>query len=266
MPSLILFLKGILIGIGKIIPGVSGSLIAISLGVYENAIEKINHFWQNKKGSFYYLAPLALGILVAILFSSNIILHFLNTYYVYTMTVFIGLIGGTIPTVTKEIKISWSNLFFILLIFGFCFLFTFNLSLQEFTFQNNIINFLFQIFLGFIESFTTIVPGISGTAIFMMLGSYNFVLSLFSNPFSHLFSCFLFGIGFIIGFILLAKLVGNLFLNHRDITWLSILGFLLFSIFSLVLKIIDFITKENFFPILFLFLLSYRVISLTNHE
>ena len=50
-----LILKGILIGIGKIIPGVSGSMIAISLGIYEKLINSINDFFKSPNKNFNFL-------------------------------------------------------------------------------------------------------------------------------------------------------------------------------------------------------------------
>ena len=44
MPYLILFLKGFIIGIGKIIPGVSGSVLAVSMGVYEKSLDYLANF------------------------------------------------------------------------------------------------------------------------------------------------------------------------------------------------------------------------------
>jgi len=43
-----------LIGLGKVIPGVSGSLIAVSLNVYEEAIEAIGHFFNDVKKNIYF--------------------------------------------------------------------------------------------------------------------------------------------------------------------------------------------------------------------
>ena len=51
MNSLILFLKGFIIGLGKVIPGVSGSLLAISLGVYEKSLHAIQNLWKEKRNS-----------------------------------------------------------------------------------------------------------------------------------------------------------------------------------------------------------------------
>ena len=42
-----LIIKGLIIGIGKIIPGVSGSMLAISLGEYENMLSAVNNYFKD---------------------------------------------------------------------------------------------------------------------------------------------------------------------------------------------------------------------------
>lgn len=102
MTSLILILKGFLVGIGKIIPGVSGSLIAFSLGIYEKAIDAINNFFSDLKNNILFLGKIGVGVLIAILVFSKLILYFIDNYYVYTITLFIGLIAGTTPSILKK--------------------------------------------------------------------------------------------------------------------------------------------------------------------
>ena len=69
-----LVLKGIIIGIGKIIPGVSGSLLAISMGLYQKMIDSINYFFDNKRDNFKFLFKIGIGVLISSVFFSNIII------------------------------------------------------------------------------------------------------------------------------------------------------------------------------------------------
>ena len=61
-----LILKGIIIGLGKIIPGVSGSMLAISMGIYQKMIDSINNFFDNIKTNFLFLFKIGLGVLISI--------------------------------------------------------------------------------------------------------------------------------------------------------------------------------------------------------
>ena len=97
-------LKGFIIGIGKIIPGVSGSVLAITLGVYDKSVEYINNFKHNKKESLKYLLPLGIGIIISIIIFSKIITILLDKYYQINMLFFIGLIIGGLPEIIKKVK------------------------------------------------------------------------------------------------------------------------------------------------------------------
>ena len=76
-----LILKGIIIGIGKIIPGVSGSMLAISMGIYQKLIDSVNNFFRYPKENFKFLFKIAIGVIISMVFFSNIILNCLNKYY-----------------------------------------------------------------------------------------------------------------------------------------------------------------------------------------
>ena len=85
------FFKGFIIGIGKIIPGVSGAMLAAIMGVYDKALYYICNFRKNIKESIKYLSPIAVGILLSIILFSKVISICLDKYYVITMFFFIGL-------------------------------------------------------------------------------------------------------------------------------------------------------------------------------
>ena len=78
MQNIKLTLKGIIIGLGKIIPGVSGSMLAFSLGVYEDAINAITNFKNNLKKNILFLSYLGIGIVISILLFSNLLIYLLN--------------------------------------------------------------------------------------------------------------------------------------------------------------------------------------------
>ena len=79
------FLKGIFIGLGKIMPGISGSLIAISLGLYDKLIYTVSEL--KIKENFAFLLKVCLGIIFGIILGSKIMYYLLSNYYLYTMSV-----------------------------------------------------------------------------------------------------------------------------------------------------------------------------------
>ena len=221
---MLLFFKGFLVGIGKIIPGVSGSLLAIRLNIYEDTINIINNLFKNFRNNILYLCKVGLGILLAITLGSNIILFFLDKFYFITTSIFILLIISGIPAIFRETD----NYIFSLISFS---LYLGILYIPRLELFNN------YYFIGFLESFTTIVPGISGTALYMSFGLYEKVLNLFSNMYLLEFNKIIpFGIGFLMGGIILIKFIDYCFKKYRGKTYSVILGLLLGSIVSVIIK------------------------------
>ena len=102
--KLILILKGIIIGAGKIIPGVSGGMLAITLNVYDKGIKAISDFFKDIKGNLIFLSTIGIGILISIISVSKVIKYALDLYYLPTMLLFIGLIIGGIPSIIETAK------------------------------------------------------------------------------------------------------------------------------------------------------------------
>ena len=230
-----LIIKGFFIGIGKIIPGVSGSLIAISLGVYEKAIEAIVTMKKNFKDNIFYLGQLALGLLISIIGFSNLIVFCLDRYYRYTMFLFIGLMMGNIPSSIKEIKKNTKKnyLYFFISILLVIFIYQFQFEKTFFP-EKNLLDFLFVFLIGMLDAVTMIIPGVSGTALFMMLNCYSFVMKLFSNIHQLYLFAFIFGLGSFTGIILTSILVHYLFKKYHETMQMVILGFTVTSFFTLL--------------------------------
>ena len=247
MNYLILFVKGLIIGIGKVIPGVSGSILAISLNVYEKAIDAICNLFSNFRNSFTYLFFLGLGIIISIIFGSKIMLIFLSKYFFITFSIIIGLIIGTIPKYINNIgDFEYKKIFYFIIPFMFIFFFS--------VFKINLlvsVSSITYFIIGLIEAITTIIPGVSSTAIYMSLNIYNLFLNVISNPFNSHFLLFL--IGLAIGVLITSKIINYLFKKYKTETHMVILSFLLSTIIVLIKNI--FLVKEFNF-ILFLIFLS----------
>ncbi len=239
-------LKGFIIGIGKIIPGVSGAMLAITMGVYDKSIYYINNFKSNKKESVRYLLPLAIGIILSILIFSRIITYTLENYYLPTKLFFIGLIIGGIPSIiNKTDKKSHSiTVVSFLLFFSLSMLSINNTYLVKDNIQDIIIFFIS----GIIEAIGTVVPGVSSTALLMIIGTYNNVILSISNVLNinsiiqNIKILIPFIIGTLLGIILTIKLIDYLFKKYNKKVYNFILGVLSSSI---VLLIIQSTNKES---------------------
>ena len=230
-------LSGILIGTCMILPGVSGSVIAIMLGVYEEVIFLLNSK-QNNLIKIKKIFPLASGIIIGIFIFGKILLLFYNKYTFYMMYTFIGLILGSIPILIKEIeekskKINYKYLTFSLLLSSIIFIFPklFNINLVS---NTNPVKLLIG---GFLYIAGKIIPGISSSFFLMILGLYDYILTLITNPLTitlkEFISLFPFLVGALLGIYIFIKLINYLLTNYFTETYSAIIGFIIGSVFAI---------------------------------
>ena len=98
------FFKGIVVGIGGVSPGLSGSVLLIIFGLYRKTLAALGNFFQDIRGNTRFLLPLILGMFSGVLLFSKIIHFFMNTYEMPTCFCFLGLILGTLPMVWQEVR------------------------------------------------------------------------------------------------------------------------------------------------------------------
>lgn len=250
-------LKGFIIGIGKIIPGVSGSMLAISMGVYERALRIISRIREIKWSDFVFIISLVIGVFIGISMFSKGVKWFLDNYYFSTMLLFVGLIISGLPELVKECNIrqtNWSVKLKYLLVFIFAFTFSYLITklgagsfdvgspkVSDGEISMSFYNVCIFFVIGLIEAFSSIVPGISGTAIFMSLGCYELLLSFYENILNPVYWGFglVFFIGVIVGIVILAKSITYLLLHHKKITYCAIIGFMFSSILLMFLMVFD---------------------------
>ena len=120
-----LILMGFIVGIGKIIPGVSGAMLAMFMGIYEDLIKAITCFFEDKKKHLRLLVNFGIGLFIAISFFSQFILFLLKNYYDITIYFILGLIFGTILKFRKKIQIHGKEYILFFLSFGLVFLISF---------------------------------------------------------------------------------------------------------------------------------------------
>ena len=233
------FFKGLIIGIGFIIPGVSGSVLATVLGVYEEVLRRVSNFFTNTINNIKYLLPLCLGIILSVLLLSKLILYLLNNHLEFISYTFIGLILGCIPFLFKEIKVKCHKF----ISFKYLLLSIF-IGIILFIIENNFItstsnpSIMLMVVAGFVYSLGKLVPGISGAALLMLLGIYEYLLNILANPFSITFYTFLTLIPFILSFLIssifIIKIINYLLTNYFYQTFSTIIGFVITSILFII--------------------------------
>ncbi len=242
--KMILMVKGFVLGIANIIPGVSGGTLAITLGIYEQLINTVSHLFTNLKKNLEFIIPVGIGAVISILAMSKIINYSLNNFPIPTTLFFIGLIVGGVPLIYRNVKnkekkgsyiISFLATFALVMILAFA-----KTGNNVVSLSNLNIGMIGIIFLvGMIAAATMVIPGISGSFVLMLLGFYKPILNTISNItnfslLTHNLTILIpFGIGVLVGIILIAKLIEYLLNKYETLTYYAILGFIISSIIVL---------------------------------
>ena len=155
------FFKGIVVGIGGIAPGLSGSVLLVILGLYQKTVNAIGTLFKDLKKNLLFLIPLFAGFGIGVILFSKIVNYLLANHEVYTRFAFLGLVVGTIPLFYREVKKEgFNNKYYIFIvtsaIIGMV-LFSFNKGLFPEIKKPN----LFQsMLLGIAVAGSSIVPGV----------------------------------------------------------------------------------------------------------
>ena len=253
MENIILIIKGIVIALANIIPGVSGGTLMITLGVYEQIIDIISHPFKNLKNNWKFILFIGIGLVAGVLGFSKIISYCLDKFPLATPIFFIGLILGGLPLLFRKGKvkdnIKVSNILILLITFGIVLLFTFlksGDSIVTITTDFKGITLLFLV--GMVAASSMIIPGISGSFMLMLLGYYKPIidtisnLTKFNNLWDNLKILIPFGVGIVVGIVLVAKLIEYLLKRFEIKTYFGVIGFVLASIIAIIVPLF----KVNF--------------------
>lgn len=239
-------LKGMLIGIANIIPGVSGGTMMVSMGIYDKLIHCITHLFSEFKESVKFLFPIAIGMGIAIIASAFGLEWLFETFPVQANLLFIGLILGSLPILWKNVKASKvkvghliAALAFFALVVGLAAFGGAEGAAADMSF--GIVNVLKLFVVGIIASATMVIPGVSGSMVLMLLGFYQPILSAITDFIEALTSLDMngilagvgilapFGIGVVAGIFAVAKLVEIIFEKFPLYAYWAIIGLVVAS-------------------------------------
>lgn len=233
------FIKGIFIGSGAILPGISSGVICMVVGLYEKLLDSILNFFKDIKGNFKFLFPIACGAIIGIILFSNIIFYCFNAIPCQTKSLFIGLLLGSIYILAKSNLNNDANQnntskyisFFICFLIGIGLIYLENIINFSTEYTSNQFNTSFLILSGFFMSMGIVIPGVSSTVILMILGVYSTYLSAVSMVNMTVLFPMMLGAG--IGSIIFMKIIQYLLNKYHSQTILGIIGFSLGSVLIL---------------------------------
>ena len=229
------FIKGIALGAGAILPGISSGVICVIFGIYEKLLNCVLNFFKNIKHNFKFLFPIIFGAFVGIIIFGNVLKYLFYVYPIQIKFIFIGLILGSIPALLKQaysrktFRLHYILYLILSLALGiFLVILENKLSISS---SNTEFSIPYLIFSGFLMSAGVIVPGVSSTLILMLLGVYDAYLLSVSTLYLPLLIPL--AIGLIFGAFLCMKLTKFLLDKYHSQTFFVIIGFTLGSILVL---------------------------------
>lgn len=252
--KLILFIKGIVLGVAFVIPGVSGGTLAVLMGIYEELIEAASNFYKSIadfKKYIMYLLPIGLGVVFSVAVFAKLIKFGLDKAPIITILIFLGMIIGGIPALVRNVKGTKINLKdMTLMLVGLIIVISmliFHKSNSNVVLTNMSITGYITLFLvGAIAAVTMVVPGISGSFTLMLIGYYEPILNLvnditsFKNLGPNLILIFTFMLGIFIGIIFISKIIEWCLKHYKRETYYAIIGFVLSSIISVIYEVSKF--------------------------
>ncbi len=232
---------GLFIGLAVIIPGVSGSAVAIIMKLYEKLLYAIGNIFRNFKSCLIFLLPIAAGAVVGFVLGFFVVKTLLDLMMFAVVALFAGLMLGAFPSVTDEIKSEkHTPLRIVLFIAGLLIPIAISLTAvfagggRQSLENPQALQYLLYFVLGFTVALTQLVPGLSATALLMTTGHYVPLVESVSltywqnNPeIFAIYACLI--AGFVAGLLCFAKLIGLLLKKWRAATFHAVAGLALGS-------------------------------------
>lgn len=242
---------GVFIGLAVIVPGVSGSTIAIIFGLYTGMLYAFGHIIGDFKRCFKFLLPIGIGVVIGFVAGFVVIQKVFELYLFQIICLFVGLMIGAVPALTKEIKgekltAPRAALFVVGLIIPIAIsIVSIVLSGGDQTTASFTDFPLWRVLaylpLGFVVSITQIVPGLSATAILMAFGQFKPILNslhsdyIFANPQVLLLYAAL-GIGFLAGIVCVSRVFSAIIAKNKGAAFFAVVGLAFGSIASMFLN------------------------------
>ncbi len=243
-------IKGVMIGIANIIPGVSGGTMAVSLGIYDRLIGAVSGLFKEFKKSIAFLIPIIIGCGIGIVGFTYAIEYLLDKHTFVTCMAFVGLILGGLPAIISSMKSKMTSDgigVFGILAFVIAFVISGGMPLLKESkdaltvIAVTPVNMVILFILGVVASATMVIPGVSGSMMLMIFGYYYAIINTIKTFLDNLRAFDLmrmkdgilllapFGIGVILGIFLIAKLITFLFEKYGVQTFCAILGLVISS-------------------------------------
>lgn len=235
-----IFLRGMLMGMSDIMPGISGGTIALITGIYDKLIKSIsniklmflkplfkgdiNGFKQQlmEEVDFEFFIPLALGMAIAMILMAGIINYLLGNYAAFTYSFFAGLILASIFILYKQLEAFNIKTIAVTIIFTILAYIFVGLNPMQ---ASHSLPILF--ISGFIAICAMLLPGISGSSLLLLLGQYEYMINALHQI--SIIEIVVFLVGAVLGFMSMSRIIKYMLENHKEFTVATLIGIMLGS-------------------------------------
>ena len=233
-------LHGCCIGVAFIIPGFSGGSVAAILGIYEKLVDAIANIFKDFKRNILTLLPIFLGMVIGIVSLLFPLGWALESFPLPTVSLFVGLAIGGLPSVTDKLKgkIKAPNaIAFLIPLLAAAAISFLPTGSEVNLFNLNFGGYVLLFLVGIIGSAALVVPGISGSMLLLIFGYYNPIVNMVTDHFFKgddvgisiaVLGCTVLGI--CVGFVIISKIMSVLLKKFPRGTYFAILGFIIGSV------------------------------------
>ena len=276
------FIQGFCMALADSVPGVSGGTIAFLLGFYDDFIGSLNNIVskdkEKRKSALTFLIKIGIGWVIGFIMAILFITSVFESHIYQISSLFIGFIVFAIPIIVMEEKDCLKKLINIIyVVIGAAIVAAITYFSNESILSDgidlsigglNVGIVLFLFFAGMIAISAMVLPGISGSTILMIFGLYipvtTAVKDVLHLKFEYIPALIVFGVGIIIGALLVVKGIKKMLEKYRSQTVYLIIGLMLGSLYSIamgpttlkndegVLKNLDMLSFDNFSWIFFI--------------
>lgn len=215
-------LAGAIIGVGAVLPGVSGGVLCVIFGIYPLVMELLSHPFKDLKSKLSLLYPYLIGIVLGFLGIARLLGFLLTRFEAPSVCVFVGLVAGMLPSLFVSVGKGRTRIFSYISMTVSCLLVLLALLALRFTSVEIVPGFFWYILCGVAVAISIIVPGMSFSTLLMPLGLYTpLVDGIGRIDFAVLIPA---GIGAAVTVVAFARLVSHLFDRYYSVAQSAVIG------------------------------------------
>ena len=226
-------LCGFFLGVSVVAPGVSGSVMAVMMGIYRDLIKIISNPFKNLKKNFFYLLPMGIGAILSLAVFVKLLSFLFENYPAQSRFLFMGLIAGGLPTMFRQArgdKFKRQHLTGTVIAFAVAGTVGLLARLSGDTAEVGNISMIYLCISGLVAGASSMVPGMSVSMILMLFGVYDFLLKAASGFTSDIMYTVSIaapvGICFVAGMVAFSNLTKIVFEKHERFAYSMVLGFM----------------------------------------